>query len=145
MLPEGILESLAEDIKDFMCTEDWYRQAGIPYRRGYLLYGPPGTGKSAFILTYLCSLLIRFVQLRRYMLPKNSILLLEDIDCAFPSREEEDELPTQVSVFGANRRRQHVVQVTMSGLLNVLDGVGSEDGKIVFATVSNPSFPMAFF
>lgn len=26
--------------------EDWYIDAGIPHRRGYLLYGPPGTGKS---------------------------------------------------------------------------------------------------
>ena len=49
VLPGGILDSLVEDIKDFLCTEDWYTQAGIPYRRGYLLYGPPGTGKSMFI------------------------------------------------------------------------------------------------
>jgi chaperone BCS1 len=76
-------------------------------------------------------------------LPKNSILLLEDIDCAFPSREEEDELPV-VNVYNGGRRR-NIVQVTMSGLLNVLDGVGSEDGKIVFATVSDTYFPTTFF
>lgn len=29
-------------------------------------------------------------------------------------------------------------KVTMSGLLNVLDGVGSEDGKLFFATVCQP-------
>ena len=29
--------------------EDWYIDAGIPHRRGYLLYGPPGTGKSKLI------------------------------------------------------------------------------------------------
>ena len=73
-------------------------------------------------------------------LPKNSILLLEDIDCAFPSREEEDEYPaatigTPQPYMGVNRRGN--VLVTMSGLLNVIDGVGSEDGKIVFATVSD--------
>ena len=33
----------------------------------------------------------------------------------------------------------------MSGLLNVLDGVGSEDGKIVFATVSDTYVPVALF
>lgn len=65
VLPVGILESLFEDVKDFMCTEDWYTQAGIPYRRGYLLYGPPGTGKSAVILKYISFPLIQFRKLRR--------------------------------------------------------------------------------
>ena len=68
-------------------------------------------------------------------LPKNSILLLEDIDCAFPSREEEDELPNTQPFLNMNRRTN--VTVSMSALLNVIDGVGSEDGKIVFATVSD--------
>ena len=81
-------------------------------------------------------------------LPKNSILLLEDIDCAFPSREEEDEYPTTtpgtpLPYMGVNRRGN--VLVTMSGLLNVIDGVGSEDGKIVFATVSDTRSFVAFF
>jgi chaperone BCS1 len=34
-------------------------------------------------------------------------------------------------------------RVTLSGLLNVLDGVGSEEGKIFFATVC--IFPQVFF
>jgi hypothetical protein len=29
-------------------------------------------------------------------------------------------------------------QVTMSGLLNLMDGVGSDDHRIIFATVSSP-------
>ena len=63
------------------------------------------------------------------------MLLLEDIDCAFPSQDEdqdEDEDP----FFGFKMRRGRREGVTMSGLLNILDGVGSEDGLIVFATVS---------
>lgn len=77
--------------------------------------------------------------------PKGSILLIEDIDCAF-SREEEDEdefgsgFPPRggmVMALGHHHRRRHRTSaVTLSGLLNVLDGVGSEEGKIFFATVS---------
>lgn len=77
-------------------------------------------------------------------LPKNSILLLEDIDCAFPSREEdEDELPSTRPFMAVNRRTN--VTVSMSALLNLIDGVGSEDGKIVFATVSDASFNLQTF
>jgi chaperone BCS1 len=68
-------------------------------------------------------------------LPKNSILLLEDIDCAFPSQDEEEKEDDH-PFFGFRMRKGKREGVTMSGLLNVLDGVGSEDGMIVFATVS---------
>lgn len=80
-------------------------------------------------------------------IPKESIFLLEDIDCAFPSREDEDDSPTNPTfmppysglmvpgmVAGKGRRSN----VTLSGLLNVLDGVGSEEGKLFFATVRLP-------
>jgi mitochondrial chaperone BCS1 len=40
------MDELLSDARDFLDTEDWYVNAGIPHRRGYLLYGPPGTGKS---------------------------------------------------------------------------------------------------
>lgn len=74
--------------------------------------------------------------------PKGSILLIEDIDCAFSREDEEDEginfgfPPGMVRPKKRTRRSA----VTLSGLLNILDGVGSEEGKIFFATVS-PFFP----
>ena len=46
ILLEGVIKSLVQDVEEFMASEEWYLDAGIPYRRGYLLYGPPGTGKS---------------------------------------------------------------------------------------------------
>lgn len=152
VLPEGVIEDLLEDAQEFIKSEDWYAEAGIPFRRGYLLHGPPGTGKSSTIYglagelgseIYSLSLSSPFVDdafLNRAVssIPKHSIFLLEDIDCAFPARNEvEDQIsamsgyPVQ-NIHGPNRRSA----VTMSGLLNVLDGVGSEEGKIFFATVS---------
>jgi hypothetical protein len=38
-------------------------------------------------------------------------------------------------VVGGKRTTKSRSRVTLSGLLNVLDGVGSEEGKIFFATV----------
>jgi chaperone BCS1 len=49
ILDKGIAENIKNDIMEFLQSSKWYRERGIPYRRGYLLYGPPGTGKTSFI------------------------------------------------------------------------------------------------
>lgn len=59
--------------------------------------------------------------------PENSIILLEDIDSAFVSRELSKE--TESAYQGANR-------LTFSGLLNAIDGVTSTEGRIVFMTTN---------
>jgi chaperone BCS1 len=73
-------------------------------------------------------------------IPKDGILLIEDIDCAFPSRNEDDSAessgkrnPNVYGMFGGPVPNRTLV--TMSGLLNILDGVGSDEGKLFFATV----------
>lgn len=59
--------------------------------------------------------------------PEQSIILLEDIDAAFVSREDTSQ---QKQAFeGLNR-------VTFSGLLNCLDGVASTEARIVFMTTN---------
>ena len=51
ILEPGVLDSIIQDAREFISMEQWYADAGIPHRRGYLLHGPPGTGKSIFILS----------------------------------------------------------------------------------------------
>jgi chaperone BCS1 len=77
--------------------------------------------------------------------PRGSILLIEDIDCAFPSRDAEvnEEEPAPVMMASSRGGRDVVApatvgRVTMSGVLNLMDGVGSDDGRIIFATVRTP-------
>jgi chaperone BCS1 len=107
-----------------------------------------------------------FLQRAVSLIPKQAIFLIEDIDCAFPSREESDpDSPSSEShaglgldpmdygfamdmgmsgmVVGGKRETKSRSRVTLSGLLNVLDGVGSEEGKIFFATVC--IFPFQVF
>lgn len=102
---------------------------------------------------FLCTLLFQLIKIGSVddsflskassSVPKNSILLIEDIDCAFPVREDADDAPltnNQSSSFGfvgpgygPGMGRKSAV--TLSGLLNVIDGIGSEEGKLFFATV----------
>jgi len=76
--------------------------------------------------------------------PSRCILLIEDIDCAFFSREESDEDEEEEPQRDRNGNPIPRIQmvppksaVTLSGLLNVLDSVSSEEGRITFATTNH--------
>ncbi|KAJ6462245.1 P-loop containing nucleoside triphosphate hydrolase protein [Mycena vitilis] len=148
ILQDGVVEGLVRDAKEFLATEDWYVEAGIPHRRGYLLHGPPGTGKTSTIYAlagelnleiYSLSLASNFVddsflQRAASSIPHHALFLIEDIDCAFANRDEDKDC-------GRDSGKREMwepphASVTLSGLLNVIDGVGSEEGKLFFATTN---------
>lgn len=142
VLEKGVSEKIVQDVKEFIENPKWYTERGIPYRRGYLLYGPPGCGKSSFItalageLEYgicLLSLSDRGLSDDRLnhllsVAPQQSIILLEDVDAAFVSRDLAAENPAAYQGMG---------RLTFSGLLNALDGVASTEARIVFMTTNH--------
>lgn len=142
VLDVGIAEGIVNDVKEFVSSPGWYMDRGIPYRRGYLLYGPPGCGKSSFItalageLEYsICVLNLSERGLSDDRLnhllavaPQQTIILLEDIDAAFVSRDSQSENATAYQGMG---------RLTFSGLLNALDGVASTEARIVFMTTNH--------
>jgi len=139
ILDKGIKERVVEDVKDFLGSQKWYVERGIPYRRGYLLYGPPGSGKSSFIQALAGELDfgVAIINLsERGMtddklihlltkLPQRTILLLEDADAAFVNRRQVD-----ADGYGGGT-------VTFSGLLNALDGVAAGEERISFLTTNH--------
>ncbi|KAJ7450159.1 P-loop containing nucleoside triphosphate hydrolase protein [Mycena latifolia] len=141
ILQDGILEALVRDAQDFLTYEDWYVEVGIPYRRGYLLHGPPGTGKTSTIYALAGALNLEiyslslassfaddaFLQRAASAVPQNALFLIEDIDCAFAGARG------GAGVLPADAARAGRPLVSLSGLLNVIDGVGSEEGKLSFA------------
>lgn len=141
VLDTGISDRIVADVKEFIGNASWYRERGIPYRRGYLLYGPPGCGKSSFITALAGELEFNICVLNlsergltddrlNHLLsvaPEQSIILLEDVDAAFVSREDTAQMKTAYE--GLNR-------VTFSGLLNCLDGVASTEARVLFMTTN---------
>ena len=141
VLDTGITDRLVKDCQEFIENVSWYSDRGIPYRRGYLLHGPPGCGKSSFITALaghldrgICVLnlsdrLLSDDRLNHLLAiaPQQTIILLEDIDAVFVSREETTEV--KAAYQGLN-------SVTLSGLLNALDGVASSEGRILFMTTN---------
>ncbi|KAG0268848.1 hypothetical protein BGZ95_002287 [Linnemannia exigua] len=126
---------IVEDAKEFFASESWYSERGLPFRRGLLLYGSPGTGKTSFIhaLAGELGLNIYVVNLSSKNLtddtlselvsdtPSRCLLLIEDVDAAFIQRASKDA----------------ATGITFSGLLNSVDGVSAQEGRMLCMTTNH--------
>ncbi|CAA7055055.1 unnamed protein product [Microthlaspi erraticum] len=153
-------EEIKGDLIKFSKSKDYYKKIGKAWKRGYLLYGPPGTGKSTMIAAMANFLdydvydleltTVKYnTQLRRLLIDTSakSIIVIEDIDCSLnltgqrKKKEEEeavgDEKNTIEKKIMDNEGENEVSKVTLSGLLNFVDGLWSACGGeriIVFTT-----------
>jgi len=129
VLQAGEKEHLMQDIESFRNSKQRYARLGVPYHRGYLLHGPPGTGKTSLVsaLAAHFGISIYTVNLTDFtdrslmhavnQVSSNSVLLFEDIDCMKSSKARVDPSPSDKS-----DKSNPGNGVTLSGLLNVLDG-----------------------
>jgi mitochondrial chaperone BCS1 len=136
VLQPGEKEHLLQDIAQFRKSKHRYARLGVPYHRGYLLYGPPGTGKTSLVsaLAAHFGVSIYTVNLTDFndrslmsavnQVQKNSVLLFEDIDCMKGSkaRGTTDANVSKDGTKASNENGANQNGVTLSGLLNVLDG-----------------------
>lgn len=131
-LSKTLKTKLLDDVQEFLISEDWYKTRNIPYRRGYLLHGQTGSGKSSLV-TAICSelnLSIYWIQLdqtspylndRNFInalnsVPKGQVILIENIDRSTNNRS-----------------------ITLTGILNALDGPIAHTGHLVFFTANDLS------
>lgn len=159
-------KDFVDDIEDYLHPDtcNWYQSRGLPYRRGYLLYGPPGTGKSSLCLAiasrvrldiYMLSLNANKLDknslaLLFYALPKRCVIVFKDVDHAgirkrstdgpFPlvsSREVTDHDKEMDGYEDSEKANQPLNGISLSTLLNVIDGVAAQEGRILIMTTNH--------
>ncbi|KAM3253149.1 hypothetical protein T459_06931 [Capsicum annuum] len=154
-------EEIINDLMAFTKGKDYYSKVGKAWKRGYLLYGPPGTGKSTMIaaianfLNYdIYDLELTSVkdnsELKKLLMEttSKSIIVIEDIDCSIDltgkrkkkkkkettNNEEDEDSDSSAEKESYNKESG---KLTLSGLLNFIDGIWSACGQeriIIFTT-----------
>jgi len=131
VLPGTTVDDVVARIRRFIAQRSWYAERGIPWRLGFLLEGPPRTGKTSLaravshslgLPLYVLDLTSKEFSDRQLVvslsrLPVGAVVLIEDID-------------EQLCATGS--------LVSLSGLLNALDGPLASEGRILFVTTNCP-------
>ncbi|MCJ1399499.1 hypothetical protein MMC11_002701 [Xylographa trunciseda] len=148
-------EQLVEDIRRYLkpASIHFYATRGIPHRRGYLFHGPPGTGKTSMSVA-----LAGHFQLDLYIInlaaftkgdaalaetfetiPRKCIILLEDIDSAGIKRENiRKEIGIDAKATTKDKAKKFKHSITLSGLLNAIDGATAQEGRVLIMTTNDP-------
>lgn len=133
-LPMAQKDRIVKDLENFLAAEDRYNRLAIPWHRGYMFHGPPGTGKTSMVkaLANHFNLDLWYISLSDLKAESGlmgllsevgprSILLLEDIDTIKITHDRD------ASEQGT---------ISMSSLLNTLDGVATPHGLITMMTTN---------
>lgn len=133
-LPHAQKDMIVKDLRDFLASEETYNRLAIPWHRGYMFYGPPGTGKTSLVkalaeefkldLWYISLSDLKAESSLTTLLSEvnpRSLLLLEDIDTVRITHDRDIATPGQIS---------------MSSLLNALDGVATPHGLVTIMTTN---------
>ncbi len=154
------VDELRERLSIFVDHPEWYEERGIPHTLGIMLHGIPGAGKTSTIKAiakdtgrHIFSLALRpyttCKQLtslfydetvhvmgtdgtqQTYRIPLNKrVYVIEDIDCLTDVVLERS--------LEQKKKSQHNEVLTLSFLLNLLDGVLETPGRILVITSNYP-------
>jgi len=156
------VDELKERLDLFIHHPDWYMDRGIPHSLGIMLHGVPGAGKTSTIKAiakdtnrHIFNLSLRPYTTQRqltnlffnetvvimgydgnkqtYKIPLNRrVYVIEDIDCLT------DVVMDRAAVKTVDADKKEGESVTLSFLLNLLDGVLETPGRILIITSNFP-------
>lgn len=134
ILKNGQMDRIIGYLENFFENEEYYLKVDIPFRTGIMLYGTPGSGKSstAVAIANTLKMNVYIITLSAInndevlaelfsAIPDNSVIVLEDIDIVSAVKERDENSSSGV---------------TMSGMLNVLDGLSSAHGCVTIMTTN---------
>ena len=159
---------LRERLDLFVNHPDWYAERGIPHTLGILLHGIPGAGKTSTIKAiahdtnrHIFNITLRPTTTQKqlanlfynetvtvndgqgstqtYKIPLNRrIYVLEDVDCLSSVVLERSENPFAQPQTNSDEPPPNSDAITLSFLLNLLDGVLESPGRILVMTSNFP-------
>jgi len=130
ILPDRTRDDIRESVQSFQNSRQLYKELDLPYRRGLLFTGPPGCGKTTAIRTVAANF-------------KGSVFIqslkstTNDFELARAFRLATQDSPAMLILEDLDRLANHE-KVSMSYLLNLLDGIKPLDGLLVIATTNHP-------
>jgi chaperone BCS1 len=141
ILKKEIKDKILENLEYFYSNPDWYTSRGLACKQTYILHGKPGTGKSSTIKAIasnfnknICIIDLSTMSNKSFekamsTIPPNSIVLIEDFDSCSAVHDRETKAQSD-NIFDME-------MLSLSKILNVLDGVISLNGTIIFLTTNH--------
>lgn len=165
VLDSALKSRILSELDSFFSDREWYLDKNIPHKITMLLHGIPGTGKTSIIKAlashYSVPLYVlniaehsdrSFTQAMEAV-PKRAFILIEDFDSAgavksrFPTtspQPQEDLPPAPIQTaptirvdMGSDDLLKSMLGLTLSGVLNTLDGPVPLDEVAVFLTTND--------
>jgi hypothetical protein len=145
---------LVSDVRTFLSSEKLYKKRGVSWTRGYIFHGEPGCGKTSLVKAianeakmHIYSLDLSCIkndqELRTLFrsIPVKSLILMEDVDALsniVQKRDEKDLLsPTKQTGKAFTDKGEGHTGPTLSALLNELDGIITQKGRITVMTTNH--------
>lgn len=130
VLPTGMARAIRTNVQAFFDNAARYAELGIPHRRGFVFAGPPGCGKTLTLKTLAYNTRAKFITILGKAdvvddVVGHALLLAERYTPAVVLLEDLDRL---VQAEG----------ISLSHLLNLLDGLRALNGVLLIATCNEP-------